>query len=557
MNAVERRRSPRRGPAGRSRWLGPGRRRRSGPAGRGRPRRAPRRCRSGSGRATWPSTSRRRRRGRGFPSGAASRSPPAIPIEIVTDRFALPSTAKRCALDERPELLAQRRAFLDVGLGQDQHELLAAVAADHVAGPEVRGDRLGDPAQDDVARGVAVGVVDGLEVVDVDEGDRERSLVAGSALDLGEERGQQGLAVGDAGQPVDRRAVVGVGQRAGDAVDRARRGGPRGRCRGLEPDRVVAGGDPLGRLDEAAEPEPDDGQVTSAVKDTPIVAAAMAATTERRPVIDPRRRSVGYREEEDPDRDRGRKRQDPEQAHHLPRLPAALRRRTVGGTGARRPVVRPPRGGRAASAAGGRLLYSGRPRQRSGRGPRTRRSAIALGGRIGRPVRRPSDQTTAIRRGVGGATRETSIQVPGPVGGFFVGADACSGQRDRARPSAWCARAQASIGRRRWRPPDAGDRDRRAAVGRRGQGQDDRLPRRAGRDGRALPGRRQRRPHGRQRRRGVQAPAGAVGRALPAHHLGHRQRRRRQPGHAHRRARHARPRAGSTSRASGSAAART
>ena len=39
-----------------------------------------------------------------------------------------------------------------------------------------------------------------------------------------------------------------------------------------------------------------------------------------------------------------------------------------------------------------------------------------------------------------------------------------------------------------------------------------------------------------------------VGRALPAHHVGHRQRRRGQPGDADRRARHARPRAGSTSR---------
>ena len=55
-------------------------------------------------------------------------------------------------------------------------------------------------------------------------------------------------------------------------------------------------------------------------------------------------------------------------------------------------------------------------------------------------------------------------------------------------------------------------------------------------------------PHRRPRRRGLQAPADAVGRALPAHHVGHRQRRRRQPGHAHRRVRHARPSAASTSR---------
>ncbi len=60
------------------------------------------------------------------------------------------------ALDELAQLLAQRRAFLDVGLGQDQHEFLAAVAADEVARAEVLGDRLGDAAEDDVAGRVAV-----------------------------------------------------------------------------------------------------------------------------------------------------------------------------------------------------------------------------------------------------------------------------------------------------------------------------------------------------------------------------------------------------------------
>ena len=41
--------------------------------------------------------------------------------------------------------------------------------------------------------------------------------------------------------------------------------------------------------------------------------------------------------------------------------------------------------------------------------------------RIGRPVRRPSDEKMAIRRTVGGATRERSIRVPGlTVWGFFM-----------------------------------------------------------------------------------------------------------------------------------------
>ena len=128
----------------------------------------------------------------------------------------MPSTAKRWRCDERAQLLGQDRAFLDAGLGQDQHEFLAAVPADQVAGPQVRRDRLGDAAQDDVAGGVAVGVVDGLEVVDIDERDRQRALVARRALDFGEQVGEQGLAVDDAGQAVDGGAVVGVGEGGGD-----------------------------------------------------------------------------------------------------------------------------------------------------------------------------------------------------------------------------------------------------------------------------------------------------------------------------------------------------
>ena len=61
------------------------------------------------------------------------------------------------------------------------------------------------------------------------------------------------------------------------------------------------------------------------------------------------------------------------------------------------------------------LLYSGRPETERD-APRTRRSAIALASRIGRPEWRPSDQTKAIRRSVGGSSREMSIRFPGPKG---------------------------------------------------------------------------------------------------------------------------------------------
>ena len=143
--------SRRRAPAGRSRSRGPGRRPRSGRAAPGRRRRARRRCRSGCGRATWPSTSPRRRRGPASPSGAGCPTPPAMPIEMVTAMSGLPSTVKCWRSTSVRSFSAEDRALLDVGLGEDQHEFLAAVAADEVARAQVAGEGLGDAPQHHVA----------------------------------------------------------------------------------------------------------------------------------------------------------------------------------------------------------------------------------------------------------------------------------------------------------------------------------------------------------------------------------------------------------------------
>jgi len=83
-------------------------------------------------------------------------APPTIPIEIVTDSVRIAIDAEASALDECAQLLAQGGAFLDVRLGQDEHEFLAAVATDEVARAQVLGDRLGDAAKDDVTGGVTV-----------------------------------------------------------------------------------------------------------------------------------------------------------------------------------------------------------------------------------------------------------------------------------------------------------------------------------------------------------------------------------------------------------------
>ena len=80
--------------------------------------------------------------------------------------------------------LGARAATAPVGVDEDDRELLAAVARDEIHAPrqppEFGGERLEDP----VPEGVAVGVVDPLEVVDVQQQQRERLLVAIAAIEF-------------------------------------------------------------------------------------------------------------------------------------------------------------------------------------------------------------------------------------------------------------------------------------------------------------------------------------------------------------------------------------
>ncbi len=304
-------------------------------------------------------------------------------------------------LDELAQLLAEPGRLLDRRLGQDQHELLAAVPADVVAGAEVLGDRLGDGTEHDIARFVAVRVVDRLEVVDVDERDTQRALVARGALDLGEQLGQQRLAVGDAGQAVDGGAVIGVGEGRRDDVDRGTESSLEAAPGLRHGHRVVAAGDLLRGLDQAPIADPHDRPGDQRGHGDADRQGRHCGDDRSRPVVHPRRGELRVRQEQDPDHDRSHERQDPQQAHHLTRLRLDGRRSdspVVPATPAgSTPVIG---AGPAAVRGRRRLLYSGRPHH-GVRDPRTRRSAIALAGRIGR------------------RTREMSTQNPDPGSGFF------------------------------------------------------------------------------------------------------------------------------------------
>ena len=91
------------------------------------------------------------------------------------------------ALDGRAHALGGRQRLARVGVAQDQHELLAAVAVGGVAGAQLHPDGRGDRAQRLVAGDVAELVVVGLEAVDVADRDRERlPVAAGVELDVGQ-----------------------------------------------------------------------------------------------------------------------------------------------------------------------------------------------------------------------------------------------------------------------------------------------------------------------------------------------------------------------------------
>ena len=79
------------------------------------------------------------------------------------------------------DLLGRAGRGVDVGLRQQREELLAAEPAELILGAHVLAQLAGHGGQHAVALGVPVAVVDGLEVVDVDDRDRQVAVVAAGA----------------------------------------------------------------------------------------------------------------------------------------------------------------------------------------------------------------------------------------------------------------------------------------------------------------------------------------------------------------------------------------
>jgi hypothetical protein len=80
--------------------------------------------------------------------------------------------------DQGADLLGDDGGVFGAGVGEQDEEFLAAVAPGEVAVAHARGERAGDGGQDVVAGAVSVGVVDSLEVIEVEQDGGERAAAS-------------------------------------------------------------------------------------------------------------------------------------------------------------------------------------------------------------------------------------------------------------------------------------------------------------------------------------------------------------------------------------------
>lgn len=98
-------------------------------------------------------------------------------------------------------------------------ELVTAVAAGHVSGAKVLFEHLAQLTQDDIPGDMAVSVVDGFEVIDVDQSDRPAPVLAFTALEFDFQLVLPGTVIEQAGE------TVGTAQGEQFALLPAKRGG--------------------------------------------------------------------------------------------------------------------------------------------------------------------------------------------------------------------------------------------------------------------------------------------------------------------------------------------
>ena len=87
----------------------------------------------------------------------------------------------------------------------DQHELVAAQAAQHVGSAQRRGQPAPHFLQEEIAVLMAVGVIDGLETVQIDHADQDAAALAQRAALQAFQLFVDGAAIGQAGERIAQR----------------------------------------------------------------------------------------------------------------------------------------------------------------------------------------------------------------------------------------------------------------------------------------------------------------------------------------------------------------
>ena len=100
----------------------------------------------------------------------------SMPSQLVSPADRVTPSSVVASRPPRPKMVEQVVAADQVGVGQHQAELLAAIAGDQVLVTGVGDHHRGHRAQHRVTGHVAVAVVEVLEVVEVDHGERERRV---------------------------------------------------------------------------------------------------------------------------------------------------------------------------------------------------------------------------------------------------------------------------------------------------------------------------------------------------------------------------------------------
>ena len=137
--------------------------------------------RTGSCRPAWPCTSPRRRCAAGRRPGRRARGCAAMPM--LADTFRSWPVDRERDGERGDEARRDGHRGAEVRLVEQQdRELVAAEAGRHVAGADARLDAVGDRGEQPVAGRVPQGVVDVLEVVEVEEQD-DRDPVGGRVLE--------------------------------------------------------------------------------------------------------------------------------------------------------------------------------------------------------------------------------------------------------------------------------------------------------------------------------------------------------------------------------------